>query len=343
MLSYESYLLQFHFEAGTSRGVMLDRKTYFIRLTDENGNKGIGEAAPLPNLSIDATPDFENQIARYCDDFNQKFDINSNKNLVNQFVNFLNLENLTNLPSLKFALETAFLDYQYGGTHKIFDNDFSNYKVGLQINGLIWMGKKDFMLKQISEKLAQGYKCLKLKIGAIDFEEELNILASIRKEFSADEITLRVDANGAFSAENAIYKLEKLAAFDLHSIEQPIAAGQHEIMRKLCEVSPIPIALDEELIGVNNFAEKQKMLSLLKPAYIILKPTLVGGFVACDEWIEIAENLGIDWWITSALESNIGLNAICQYTAKKTLGTKYQSFPQGLGTGLLYKNNIDIP
>lgn len=328
-LSYKPYTLKFHFEAGTSRGIMHERKTYFVYLTDEKGRTSVGEAAPLERLSIDATPDFEQKLANYCENFD------SNPATLTR------LEGLNTLPSLKFALETAWLDYQYGCIHKIFDNSFSNHKVALPINGLIWMGNKDFMLEQLSDKLTQGYKCLKLKIGAINFEEELKILATIRRRYSADAITLRVDANGAFKPAEALVKLKQLEVFDLHSIEQPIAAKQYEQMAELCSISPIPIAFDEELIGVDG--EKEQLLRMLKPTYIVLKPTLLGGFAACDEWINVAEKLGIGWWITSALESNIGLNAVCQYTAHKILDTKYQNFPQGLGTGQLYENNIDFP
>jgi o-succinylbenzoate synthase len=332
-LSYKPYTLKFRFEAGTSRGVMRERKTYFVYLTDAKGKMAMGEAAPLDKLSIDATPDFETKLANFCKDFDNK---------PTSFLNLEEIEILDSLPSIKFAMETAFLDYQYGCINKIFDNNFSNKKTPLPINGLIWMGNKDFMLEQISEKLVQGYTCLKLKIGAINFEEELKILATIRRRFSADQITLRLDANGAFVAKEALDKLKELAHFDIHSIEQPIAAKQAS-MAELCAVSPIPIAFDEELIGIQSYAAKEKLLTTLKPTYIILKPTLLGGFAACDEWIEIAEKLGIAWWITSALESNVGLNAICQYTAQKIIGTKYQNFPQGLGTGQLYENNIDFP
>jgi o-succinylbenzoate synthase len=330
-LSYEPYTLKFLFDAGTSRGVMRERKTYFVYLTDKQEIVGTGEAAPLEKLSIDATEDFEEQLANICNNF----DGNIDKLLTNKLLN--------KLPSIKFALETAYLDYQLGGKKTVFDNAFSRNEVALPINGLIWMGNTDFMLKQIAEKLSQGYKCLKLKIGAIDFEEELRILHSIRQKFSAAEITLRVDANGAFKPTDALTKLKALSKFDLHSIEQPIQPQQTELMQELCAISPLAIALDEELIGITELNDKKKLLQTIKPQYIILKPTLVGGFQACDEWISIAENLQIDWWITSALESNIGLNAICQYTAKKILGTKFQTFPQGLGTGQLYENNIPMP
>jgi O-succinylbenzoate synthase len=333
--TYEPYTLKFLFEAGTSRGVMRERKTYFIYLKNKNGIMGVGEAAPLDKLSPDATPNFEQQIEKFCYDFSHRFEGNIN----NLFANPI----LQQLPSLYFALETALLDYKNGGQGRIFDTPFSRGQIALPINGLIWMGNSEFMYQQIAEKLAQGYKCLKLKIGAIDFEEELRILHHIRQKFSAADLTLRVDANGAFSTTEAMDKLNALAKFDLHSIEQPIQPKQHEAMHNLCLHSPIPIAFDEELIGIQNYTDKEKLLTKLKPQYIVLKPTLVGGFAACDSWIEIAEKLQIGWWLTSALESNIGLNAICQYTAHKILGTKFQDFPQGLGTGQLYSNNIAMP
>jgi L-alanine-DL-glutamate epimerase-like enolase superfamily enzyme len=194
------------------------------------------------------------------------------------------------------------------------------------------------MKQQIQEKLAQGFRCIKVKIGAIDFEKELSLLKFIRNHFDAQTIEIRVDANGAFSSNKALDKLNRLAAYQLHSIEQPIAQHPIEAMTELCKTSPIPIALDEELIGVFSVPNKQKLLEQIQPQYIILKPSLVGGFRGTKEWIEIAEALGIQWWITSALESNIGLNAIAQWTFLQN-----NPMPQGLGTGGLYTNNFDCP
>ncbi|HAR20789.1 MAG TPA: o-succinylbenzoate synthase, partial [Cytophagales bacterium] len=247
---------------------------------------------------------------------------------------------LNAFPALRFAFETALLDLKNGGERKIFKNDFSLQGAKIPINGLIWMGSKTFMLKQMEEKLMEGFSCLKLKIGALDFQTEKELLASIRSSFSAKEISIRLDANGAFSVSEALEKLNQLSDFEIHSVEQPIKPGQWQEMAKLCALSPIPVALDEELIGVYG-SRKSKLLDAIKPHYIILKPSLLGGFAMCDEWISLAEKQGIDWWITSALESNIGLNAICQYTFEKT--SHKREMPQGLGTGSLYHNNIKSP
>jgi o-succinylbenzoate synthase len=334
-LDYQKYILKFKFEAGTSRGVLTERSTYFISVFDEDKQQivGVGEASPLKGLSIDDTPDFEKEVQHFC----QKF-ISKNFENVQSVRDFWLKENTVRLPSLRFAVEVALKDLENGGKFKIEDNEFYNLGNPLPINGLVWMGTIDFMRKQIEEKIAKGFTCLKLKIGAIDFDKELALLQSIRKRFAADKITLRVDANGAFAPSEALEKLKLLAKYELHSIEQPIRQGQVEMMRVLCEASPVPIALDEELIGIESFNSKKMLLESIKPQYIILKPTLLGGLAESKEWIQLAENLHIGWWITSALESNIGLNAICQFTAQ------YQpTLPQGLGTGQLYHNNIDSP
>lgn len=316
------YELKFKIPAGTSRGVLHNKTSYIIRL-EENGVVGYGEAGPLPNLSIDYGIDFQNLVQE-------------------KLKNTVSLEDLKNLtfflndfPSLKFAFETAILGLETGGKQALFNTSFVEKNEGIRINGLIWMGDIDFMLDQIKAKLDAGFSCLKMKIGAIDFEQELSILKKIRDQFSVHDLELRVDANGAFSVPSALSTLEQLSKFDLHSIEQPIKQGQVEEMTSLCLNTPIPIALDEELIGVTQKAE---LLDTIKPQYIILKPTLVGGFQSCNEWIQEANNLNMDWWITSALESNIGLNAIAQYASQFDL-----KIPQGLGTGSLYTNNIDSP
>ena len=322
------YLLDFKFLAGTSRGVLKQKKTCFIKIYTDDG-VGVGEAGPLERLSIDDLPDFHLV-------FEQEL-----KSLVGQSIS--NIEDVDtislpqNMPSLRFGVETALRSLLHGKKHLIFDNAFSRSQDSIGINGLIWMGDKEFMFSQIQSKLDQGFACLKMKIGAIDFETELELLAYIRKQFAKDDLVLRVDANGAFSTSNALDKLTRLSQFDLHSIEQPIQQRQWEEMSLLCEKTPIPIALDEELIGVLD-EDKDKLLDVIKPQFIILKPTLVGGIKASSEWIEKAEKRNISWWITSALESNIGLNAIAQYTYET--GNK---MPQGLGTGQLYTNNIDSP
>ena len=333
---FVKYTLHFRFEAGTSRGVLTERNSYFIRLTDGDvpGTCGYGECAPLAGLSLDDRPDFEQQLSDTCAEFNRSdlelFAWNI-PIILNQLID-------PNLPSVLFGFETAMLDYLSGGKRQILDEEFMTGHRTVPVNGLIWMGSPAFMQQQIEEKIQAGYTTLKLKIGAVDFEQELALLASVRERFSADQITLRVDANGAFSPGEAMQKLERLAKFDLHSIEQPIRAGQADALADLCCHSPVPIALDEELIGTMEYVEKFRLLKRIQPQYIVLKPSLLGGLYHCDAWIESASRLGIGWWVTSALESNIGLNAIAQYAAQFK-----NPIPQGLGTGQLYHNNFDSP
>ncbi len=340
---YKKHTLQFKFEAGTSRGILTQRNTYFISIYRQENPlvAGIGEASPLEKLSVDDLPDFENIVQIYCAEFSQNppdFSKNPQTSLEEGIYEYVQTLIPSKYPSLRFAFETALLDFYHGSKKIIFPSPFQEGKTAIQINGLIWMGKKEWMLEQISEKLEQGFHCLKMKIGAIDFEQECEILNSIRKKFSADKITLRVDANGAFDITQALDKLKKLSEYDLHSIEQPIKAGQIEEMKSLCANTPIPIALDEELIGVQGYDSKVALLKNIQPQYIILKATLVGGFQSAKEWIEIAESQKIQWWLTSALESNVGLNAISQFAA-----TFPNLLPQGLGTGALYHNNIESP
>lgn len=330
------YTLNFKFDARTSRGVYTEKETFFVKIFDTVNPSifGIGEAAPLKGLSIDDLPNFEEILEAHCQTFNsldlEVFPFNLNI-ILSQLINDA-------FPSIKFAFETALLDYMNGGKRMIFENDFSKRNREISINGLIWMGDKSWMMEQVEQKLNDGFETIKMKIGGIDFEEELSILASIRERFSAEQITLRVDANGAFSIEEVDEKLKQLADFQIHSIEQPIKPNQRDFFAGLCERTPIPIALDEELIGTFDYVQKMQLLKKIKPQYIILKPTLLGGLQHCREWIEIASRLHIGWWMTSALESNIGLNAIAQFTAQ------YKNLmPQGLGTGQLYHNNIDSP
>ncbi|QXP78948.1 MULTISPECIES: o-succinylbenzoate synthase [Winogradskyella] len=321
--TYQKYILDFKRPSGTSRGVMTTKETWFILLENES-KKGVGECGILRGLSIDDRPDYEAKLKWTC------------KNIS------LGLEQLLielkEFPSIQFGLETAFKSLESVDQFQLFPSNFTTGQANIPINGLVWMGSEDFMRTQIKEKIKSGFNCIKLKIGAIDFQTELNILKSIRKEFSVSDIELRVDANGAFSPEDALEKLKQLSEYQLHSIEQPIKAKQFEIMAQLCETTPLPIALDEELIGVFEQEEKLKLLQTIKPQYIILKPSLVGGFSGSQQWIEIAENLNIKWWITSALESNIGLNAIAQWTFKLN-----SNMPQGLGTGSLFTNNFSSP
>lgn len=285
---------------------------------------GIGECGLFRGLSYDDRQDYEAKLQWLCKHIELDHD-----NLLNELIEY---------PSIQFGLEQAFLSFKSHNLFDLFPSEFSQGKDHININGLIWMGDEDFMQEQIALKLEQGFTTLKMKIGAIDFETELNILKKIRTHYSAAELELRVDANGAFNPDDALLKLQRLDAYDIHSIEQPIKAGQWEQMSHLCALSPIDIALDEELIGVLKRGQKQELLEEIKPQYIILKPSLVGGFRGSREWIDLAEKSGIAWWVTSALESNIGLNAIAQFTY--TLNNK---MPQGLGTGGLFDNNIESP
>ncbi|WP_158860339.1 o-succinylbenzoate synthase [Lunatibacter salilacus] len=330
------YTLQFKFDAGTSRGVLKKKLNYFVECRSDHfpGWVGYGEAGPLIGLSVDDLPDFDiqlNQLLQSLDGihFSTQFDellLQIKKIVPSQF------------PSIQFALETAILDLIHGGKRRIMPNDFYDKGTPIPINGLVWMGDKDTMWKQVEEKLAAGFDCIKIKIGALDFSQECELLGLIRDQFPANSISIRVDANGAFSPVEAMGKLQQLATFNLHSIEQPIRQGNINEMTRLCSESPVPIALDEELIGINSLADKINLLETIRPQYIILKPTLLGGLLSSQEWIRIAEDLGIGWWITSALEGNIGLNAIAQFSATYATG-----LPQGLGTGQLYDNNIPSP
>ncbi len=317
--------LEFKQPAGTSRGVYHTRNVWYIiiKSLEDATHTGVGECAPLPDLSCDALPDYEYILARFCRELEQ----NGN----------LDIETLRPYPSILFGLETAIRHYETGSS-ALWNTPFSRGETGIPINGLIWMGDYDEMLTRIEEKLASGFRCIKLKIGAINFEKELALIQHIRKHYTAADIELRVDANGAFTPEEAPEKLRRLAELDLHSIEQPIRAGQWEEMHRLTSSTPLPIALDEELIGIHNPQQKQELLDTIRPQYIILKPSLHGGITGCAEWIKLAEERNIGWWITSALESNIGLNAIAQWCA-----TFDNPLPQGLGTGQLFENNELMP
>ncbi|MET3028933.1 o-succinylbenzoate synthase [Flavobacterium sp. UW10123] len=321
--SYHKYLLEFKRPSGTSRGIMTEKETWFIIL-EENGKKGIGECGILRGLSADDRTDYEEKLKWACDNIHL-----GETALWNALLEF---------PSIQFGIEMAFLSLKSENPYLLFPSNFTNNSSSIAINGLVWMGESAFMKQQIEEKLADGFSCIKLKIGAIDFAKELELLQFIRSHFSAKEIEIRVDANGAFSSIEALDKLNQLNQFQLHSIEQPIKKGQVQEMAELCKQTPFPIALDEELIGVFSFEEKEKLLQEIKPQYIILKPSFIGGFRGTQEWITLAEKYNIGWWITSALESNIGLNAIAQWTF-----TLNSDMPQGLGTGALYTNNIDCP
>jgi o-succinylbenzoate synthase len=322
----EYYPLQFIRPAGTSRGVMNVKQSWFLRIEDR-GIVGIGEISIIEGLSpeYEDQHQFEHLINQFCDAFDSG-EIHP-ENLKTE---------LKDCPSLLFAFESALLDLENGGKQVYFNNGFSSGLKKIPINGLVWMGEEDYMQEQISEKLKQGFTTIKMKIGAIDVASELQLLRSIRKNHSSEQITLRVDANGAFSPAEAQHVLEQLAELEIHSIEQPIRAGNWRAMKELCATTPTPIALDEELIGINERNQKIELLETIQPQFIILKPSLHGGISGTQEWIELAQERKIDWWMTSALESNIGLNVICQLT-----GEYNNPLPQGLGTGSLYTNNVE--
>ncbi len=320
---YIKYILNFKQPAGTSRGILSEKETYFLILEHED-KTGYGECNLFKGLSADDVPDYEQKLQWLAEHINLSSDEI--------------LYELRDYPSIIFGWETALKSLIGKQPHLLYPSRFTEGKAGIPINGLIWMGNKDFMFRQIKEKLQAGFKVIKLKIGAINFKDELDLLKYIRNQFSPDDIEIRVDANGAFQPDEALEKLKRLSEYDLHSIEQPIKAGQLEKLRELCAISPLPIALDEELIGYNHLFDKQKFLSYVNPQYIILKPALHGGFIGTEGWIKAAEKTGTGWWITSALESNVGLNAIAQYTYQ--LGV---IIPQGLGTGGLFTNNFSSP
>ncbi|SEC20110.1 o-succinylbenzoate synthase [Maribacter dokdonensis] len=320
---FKKYILNFKNPSGTSRGILKTKETWFLFL-EQDGKKGVGECGLFRGLSYDDVPGYEDKCNWVV----------SNINLGEAEL----LKRLSYFPSIQFGVEQAFLSLRSNDPFHLFDSTFLEGQQPISINGLVWMGDKEFMHQQIENKLKDGFSCIKMKIGAIDFDTEIALLKSIRERYSKDEIELRVDANGAFSAEEALAKLEVLSKLDLHSIEQPIRQGQWNEMKDLCAKTPLPIALDEELIGVVDVTKKATLLQTIQPQYIILKPSLVGGFAGSNEWITIAERNNIGWWVTSALESNIGLNAIAQWTA--TLGN---NMPQGLGTGALFTNNVNSP
>ena len=321
--TYHKYILDFKQASGTSRGILRSKETWFIILKHE-GKEGVGECGILRGLSVDDVPDYESKLQYTCNNIHLGLD-----ELYTQ---------LKAYPSIQFGLEMAFQSLKSKSAFELFPSEFTKGNASIPINGLIWMGSEDFMKQQIKDKIEAGFSCIKMKIGAIDFDTEMKLLKSIRKEFSVSDIELRVDANGAFSKEEALLKLQELSELQLHSIEQPIKQGQIEAMAKLCAETPLPIALDEELIGVFDTEKKAKLLQQISPQYIILKPSFVGGWKGSNEWISFAESQQIGWWITSALESNVGLNAIAQWTYQL-----HNNMPQGLGTGSLFTNNFESP
>jgi L-alanine-DL-glutamate epimerase-like enolase superfamily enzyme len=342
-IDIEERVLHFRQPAGTSRGVYTERKVWLLS-TDQGG---VGECAPLPQLSCDDIPNYGAVLRGFCDEVERTGEIP--------------YEALRDYPSMLFGLETALLSFNAQRSTSnaqrstsnvqrstfnvqrstLFDTPFSRGEEGIPINGLVWMGTYDEMAQRIEQKLEQGFRCVKLKIGAIDFDSEIALLKQIRQRFGPRDVELRVDANGAFSYDEALYKLELLSQYALHSIEQPIRAGQWSYMAELCRDAPLRIALDEELIGVNDPDQKRQMLNIIRPRYIVLKPSLHGGMQGVREWVDIARDMQIGSWITSALESNVGLNAIAQLCAD-IYGPDIR-MPQGLGTGQLFTDNIEMP
>jgi o-succinylbenzoate synthase len=324
--SYKKYILRFGQPAGTSRGIYTERTSWFISVFDAENplQAGIGECAPLPGLSPELDTGFIDKLSDTCADIEHYGDLNPDV--------------LAGFPSIRMGLETAFLDYRNKGTKIFYRNGFTEGTKGIKINGLVWMGSPEFLDEQVRNKLKEGYACIKLKVGAIDFDAELSLIRKIRNKYQAGDVEIRVDANGAFDPANVMDKLNALAALNVHSIEQPVKAGQHDFLARLCANSPLAIALDEELIGINSFKQKQNIINYIHPHFLVLKPSLHGSFGGCSQWIELADASDIGWWITSALESNIGLNAIAQWTS-----TLRSNLHQGLGTGQLFINNFDSP
>lgn len=321
--NYTKHILEFKSPAGTSRGVLRTKETYYLKI-QEGDRWGLGECGLLRGLSIDDRPDYQEKLAWTCQH-------------IEKGLEWLYSE-LEEFPSIQIGVEAAFRSLHAGDPFQLYPSGFSNGTEGIPINGLIWMGDEAFMKEQIAARIDKGFTCIKMKIGAIDFDTELQLLKAIRKEFNPSQIELRVDANGAFAPSEALEKLKYLSELQIHSIEQPIKQGQWQEMAHLCEVTPLPIALDEELIGVFSSERKWELLDTIQPQFIILKPSFIGGFQGSDTWISLAEEKNVGWWITSALESNVGLNAISQYTF-----TKNSKLPQGLGTGSLYTNNMPSP
>ncbi|WP_293895244.1 o-succinylbenzoate synthase [Flavobacterium sp.] len=321
--SYFKYILHFKQASGTSRGILTDKETWFIIL-EKDGKKGIGECGILRGLSADDRPDYEEKLKWTCKNIHL-----GEQKLWDELIEF---------PSIQFGIEMAFLSLKSENPFVLFPSDFTKSTKSISINGLVWMGDEAFMKAQIEDKIEQGFTCIKLKIGAIDFDKEIDLLRSIRANFDENTIEIRVDANEAFSENDALCKITQITGFKIHSIEQPIDKNHTDTMSALCRNSQIPIALDEALIGVFTKEEKENLLQKISPQYIVLKPSFIGGFRGTLEWISIAEKLNIGWWITSALESNVGLNAIAQFTFLQN-----NLMPQGLGTGGLFTNNFDCP
>ena len=330
-ITITSKLLHFLQPAGTSRGVYNTRLSFYLKLTsDEQPDVvGVGECATLPDLSCDAMPpnEYERKLRTFCDEYER--------------TGVIDYEAMRAYPSMLFGLETAVAQLNAKGSLNFFDTPFGRGEEGIPINGLVWMGTFEEMFERLEAKLKAGFRCVKLKIGAIDFDRELQLIRHIRSTFSRNDVELRVDANGGFTPEEALSRMKALVQYDIHSIEQPIKQHQWTEMARLCTATPLPIGLDEELIGVNERQKKIELLDTISPQYIVLKPSLHGGMVGTEEWIQLARERNIGSWITSALESNVGLNAIAQLTAS-IYGTNIRH-AQGLGTGQLFADNIEMP
>ena len=330
-ITITSKLLHFLQPAGTSRGVYNTRLSFYLKLTsDEQPDVvGVGECATLPDLSCDAMPpnDYERKLRTFCDEYER--------------TGVIDYEAMRPYPSMLFGLETAVAQFNAKGSLNFFDTSFGRGEEGIPINGLVWMGTFEEMFERLEAKLKAGFRCVKLKIGAIDFDREVQLIRHIRSTFSRKDVELRVDANGGFTPEEALSRMEALVQYDIHSIEQPIKQHQWTEMARLCAATPLPIGLDEELIGVNERQKKIELLDTIRPQYIVLKPSLHGGMAGTEEWIQLARERNIGSWITSALESNVGLNAIAQLTAS-IYGTNIRH-AQGLGTGQLFADNIEMP
>ena len=320
---YKKFTFPFIKPMGTSRGVLFHRETFILALHDDKGRVGFGECAPLSKLSFDDKPEFETFLKNVCLDLTAGCAIDAFQ--------------LADWPAIRFGVETATLALRRFH-QSLFATDFTRGLGTIPTNGLIAMASPEEMLDQVFQKVEAGFRCIKIKVGANDFDDECRLLHEVRKRWAAGEIELRLDANGAFSKTDALEKLHVLAGFQVHSIEQPIRRGTWQEMAHICTRSPLPIALDEELIGIHEGEEKRRLLETIRPAFLILKPTLLGGFAACQEWISLCESHGVGFWVTSILESNIGLNAIAQWTS--TLST---SMTQGLGTGRLFSLNFELP
>ena len=330
-ITITSKLLHFLQPAGTSRGVYNTRLSFYLKLTsDEQPDVvGVGECATLPDLSCDAMPpnDYERKLRTFCDEYER--------------TGVIDYEAMRAYPSMLFGLETAVAQFNAKGSLNFFNTPFGRGEEGIPINGLVWMGTFEEMFERLEAKLKAGFRCIKIKIGAIDFDRELQLIRHIRSTFSRNNVKLRVDANGGFTPEEALSRMEALVQYDIHSIEQPIKQHQWTEMARLCAATPLPIGLDEELIGVNERQKKIELLDTIRPQYIVLKPSLHGGMAGTEEWIQLARERNIGSWITSALESNVGLNAIAQLTAS-IYGTNIRH-AQGLGTGQLFADNIEMP